>query len=74
MSLQRKSLPAIPPETVLVAKAAFPSGSVYMQMRDELGSIYDDEFFGSVYAQEGQPAIPRLLSRSRQRDAVCRKS
>ena len=43
MSLQRKSLPAIPPETVQVAKAVFPSGSVYMQMRDELGSIYDDE-------------------------------
>ena len=58
MSLQRKSLPAIPPETVQVAKAAFPSGSVYMQMRDELGSIYDDELFASVYAQEGQPAIP----------------
>ncbi len=29
-----------------------------MQMRDELGSIYDDELFASVYAQEGQPAIP----------------
>ena len=58
MSLQRKSLRAIPLETVLVAKAAFPSGSVYMQMRDELGSIYDDELFASVYAQEGQPAIP----------------
>src|SRR5213595_2390906 len=27
-------------------------------MRDELGSIYDDEMFASVYAQEGQPAIP----------------
>src|SRR5215467_7879937 len=57
MSLQRKSLPAIPPETVLVAKAAFPSGSVYMRMRDDLGSIYDDELFVSVYAHEGQPAI-----------------
>jgi transposase len=27
-------------------------------MRDELGSIYDDELFASVSAQEGQPAIP----------------
>jgi transposase len=58
MSLQRKNLPAIPPETVLVAKSAFPSGSVYMQMRDELGTIYDDELFTGVYAQDGQPAIP----------------
>lgn len=57
MSLQRSSVPAIPPETVLVAKAAFPSGNVYMQMRDELGSIYDDELFASVYAGVGQPAI-----------------
>jgi transposase len=29
-----------------------------MQMRDELGSIYDDELFANIYAQEGQPAIP----------------
>ena len=28
-----------------------------MQMRDELGSIYDDELFASVYAEVGQPAI-----------------
>jgi transposase len=57
MSLQRSSIPPIPPETVLVAKAAFPSGNVYMQMRDELGTIYDDELFASVYAEVGQPAI-----------------
>ena len=36
MSLQRSSVPSIPPETVWVAKASFPSGNVYMQMRDEL--------------------------------------
>ena len=58
MSLQRSSIPPIPPETVLVAKAAFPHGNVYMQMRDELGSIYDDALFASVYAEVGQPAIP----------------
>src|SRR5512142_1141873 len=57
MSLQRKSLPVIPPETVQVAKAAFPSGNIYMQMRDELGNIYEDELFASVYAAVGQPAI-----------------
>jgi transposase len=58
MSLQSSSIPPIPSETVLVAKAAFPSGNIYMQMRDELGNIYDDELFASVYSQEGQPAIP----------------
>ncbi len=58
MSLQRSSNPAIPPEAVLVAKAAFPNENVYMQMRDELGNIYDDALFASVYAKVGQPAIP----------------
>ena len=57
MRLQKSSIPPIPSETVLVAKAAFPSGNVYMQMRDELGTIYDDELFASVYAEVGQPAI-----------------
>jgi transposase len=28
-----------------------------MQMRDELGTIYDDELFTSVNAEVGQPAI-----------------
>ena len=28
-----------------------------MQMRDELGTIYDDEVFASVYAEVGQPAL-----------------
>ena len=28
-----------------------------MQMRDELGTIYDNELFASVYADVGQPAI-----------------
>jgi transposase len=57
MSLQRKSLPEIPPETVQVAKAAFPSGNIYMQLRDELGTIYEDELFASVYTEVGQPAV-----------------
>jgi transposase len=74
MSLQRSSVPSIPPETVLVAKAAFPKGNVYMQMRDELGSIYDDALFASVYAEVGQPAIARLLPCLGQRDAVRRTS
>lgn len=57
MSLQPQSLPAIPKETAEVARAAFPEGKVYMQMRDELGDIYNDELFASLYAQDGQPAL-----------------
>ena len=32
----------IPEETARVAQAAFPHGHIYMQMRDELGPIYDN--------------------------------
>jgi transposase len=58
MRLQRSRLPPIPPETVRVAKAVFPHGKVSMQMRDELGSISDDDLFARVSAEVGQPAIP----------------
>ena len=57
MSLQAESLPAVPSETSQVARAAFPEGNMYMQMRDELDSLYDDEMFTNLYAQEGQPAL-----------------
>jgi transposase len=42
---------------VRVAQAAFPAGNVYMRMRDELGTLFDDEQFTTVYASEGQPAL-----------------
>jgi transposase len=59
MSLPRDHLPPIPPETVRVAQAAFPGGTVYMRMREELGTLFDDEQFAAVYAREGHPpSIP----------------
>ena len=57
MSLHQQCLPPVPAETARVARAAFPAGNVYLQMRDELGSLYDDNLFAEVYAQEGQPAL-----------------
>src|SRR6185437_10672577 len=57
MSLPRQPIPPVPPLTAQVAQLAFPAGNVYMQMRDELGSIYEDDLFAGVYAEEGQPAI-----------------
>ncbi len=40
MSMRPQHIPDIPKETVQVARAAFPKGSIYMQIRDTLGSIY----------------------------------
>src|SRR5947209_1889843 len=44
-------------ETTRVARAAFPKGNVYMQMRDELGRLYEDKAFRDVFSRLGQPAV-----------------
>jgi len=40
-----------------VARAAFPKGNVYMQIRDVLGTIYEDEDFSELFEVRGRPAI-----------------
>jgi transposase len=50
-------IPEVPEETARVARAAFPKGNVYLQMRDELGSIFQDDAFADLYSSEGQPAV-----------------
>ncbi|MEL6306507.1 MAG: transposase [Chloroflexota bacterium] len=57
MSLKPKAIPAVPELTSQVARAAFPKGNVYMQMRDTLGSIYEDVQFVHLYPSDGQPAF-----------------
>ena len=56
MSLRPKEIPPIPEETRRIAEAAFPRGNIYMRMRDELGAIYDDHLFASLFPPRGQPA------------------
>jgi transposase len=46
----------IPEETKAVAKEAFPKGNVYLALRDELGTIFEDEIFSDLYPSLGQPA------------------
>lgn len=50
--------PSIPEETVRVARAAFPKGSPYLTLRDELGPIFADGDFDDLYPKRGQPASP----------------
>lgn len=57
MSLPRDGLHPVPEETARVAHAAFPDGNVYLRLRDELGTLFDDELFTAVYAVDGQPAL-----------------
>ena len=56
-------LKAIPAETQRVAQAAFPTGSLAMRMRDELGTVYVDDQFSDLFPSRGQPAeSPALLA------------
>jgi transposase len=51
-----QSIPAIPEETARVARIILPQGNVYLQMRDEFGSLYKDEDFRDLFPLCGQPA------------------
>lgn len=56
MSLHSRHLGEIPAETVRVARAACPKGTVYLRLRDELGPLYDDAAFAALDPKRGQPA------------------
>ena len=56
MSLKPPAICPVPQETVRVARAAYPKGNLYIQMREVLGSIYTDEDFADLFPKEGQPA------------------
>ena len=48
LSLKSQAISSVPAETVRVARAAYPKGNVYIQMRKVLGSI--------SFPKDGQPA------------------
>ena len=48
MSLASRAVHPIPEETRRVAQAAFPRPSRFMQMRDQLGTLYADAAFGAL--------------------------
>src|SRR5438874_5559268 len=56
MSMKPREINSVPEETARVARAANPKGNVYMSMRDELGSIYQDQMFAALFPRRGQPA------------------
>ncbi|MGW1617458.1 IS1182 family transposase [Streptomyces sp. NPDC002285] len=56
MSMQPKGSGEIPAETVRVARAAFPKGSLAIRVRDELGPLFRDEEFADLFPVRGRPA------------------
>jgi transposase len=50
--------PPVPKQTARIAHAAFPKGSPYRTLRDQLGTVFVDRDFADLYPEQGQPAYP----------------
>jgi transposase len=58
MTLQPRDWTIIPEQTAQITRAAFPKGNIYMMMRDELGVLYSDSDFVTLFRADcGQPAL-----------------
>jgi hypothetical protein len=63
MSRHSRELPFGPEETMRVARAAFPQGNIDRRMRDELGSINDDQRFAYLFPTRGEQRSSALTCR-----------
>ncbi|HRH45517.1 MAG TPA: transposase, partial [Pyrinomonadaceae bacterium] len=57
MSLKPSAIEPVPKQTARVARAAFPKGNLYLSMRDNLGTLFEDVDFTELYPRRGQPAF-----------------
>jgi transposase len=57
MSLRPQPLEPVPEDTARVARAAFPKGNPYLTLRDQLGTIFQDEDFAALFPVCGQPGL-----------------
>jgi transposase len=55
MSLRAQRNVPVPDDTARVARAAFPHGNTYLNLRDELGTVFTDDDFASLYPSRGRP-------------------
>jgi transposase len=55
MTLRPQSLPPVPEATVAAVQAAFPKGNLYVALRLEFGTLYDDQLFADLYPPAGRP-------------------
>ena len=56
MCLQIEIAFSVPKDTARVAHAAFPKGNPYLTMRDQLGTLFEDQQFADLFPPQGQPA------------------
>src|ERR671929_1353142 len=57
MSMHPMPIGEIPNETVRVARAAFPKGTLATRLRDEFADLYEDVDFRALYPRRGQPGL-----------------
>jgi transposase len=55
MILRPQPLSPIPAATAAAVRAAFPKGNLYVALRAEFGTLYDDQLFADVYPPAGRP-------------------
>jgi hypothetical protein len=61
MSMRPSAIEPVPEETARIARAAFCKGDLLMRIRDDIGVLYDDQMFTSLYDARGQLAIAPWL-------------
>ncbi len=73
MSLKPQGINPVPEETARIACAAYPKGNVSMHMRDELGTLSEDESFAHLFPNNGQPAEAPLAFGAGHHPAIGRR-
>jgi transposase len=55
VTLRSHPLPPVPEATVAAVQAAFPKGNLYVALRAEFGTLYDEQLFADLYPPSGRP-------------------
>ncbi len=55
MALTPHPIPPVPALTAAAVHAAFPKGNLYVDLRAEFGSLYDDHLFADLYSPHERP-------------------
>jgi transposase len=55
MTWRPQPLPPVPEATAAAVRAAFPTGNLYVDLRTEFGTLYEDQLFADLYPAQGRP-------------------
>jgi transposase len=55
MTWRPQPLPPVPEATAAAVRAAFPKGNLYVDLRTEFGTLYEDQLFADLYPPQGRP-------------------